>query len=134
MKTTMTMKMIVLFGGALLLTAGVASAEPADEVVANVPFDFVVGTTPMPAGKYVVKTPMDDPAVVLIESASGRLAAFALTIPGDDHPSDQSQLVFVKHDNRYYLSRVMENDGESREIAPIHGRDLTAVTVAPANP
>src|SRR5215471_12026230 len=114
---------ICLLGGAWLLGAGVATAAPQEEqIVANVPFDFVVGSTPMPAGKYVVKTESENPEVVLVESTDGRHAAFALTTPISNRPVDQSALTFEKRDHQYVLSRLTTEDGEGRELAAAHPR------------
>jgi hypothetical protein len=124
-----------LLGGALLLTAGVATAAPQEEqIVANVPFDFVVGTTPMPAGKYVVKTATDNPEVLLVESTNGHYAAFALTTPVVSRPSDQSSLVFEKRDNQYVLSRLMGEDGEGHALATKHSHNGTEVALTPMIP
>lgn len=110
-----------LLAGALLVTAGIASAAPQDEqIVANVPFDFVVGTTAMPSGKYVLKTETDNPEVVLVESVDGQHAAFAITIPVSSRRADEPTLTFEKRDNRYVLSRLMRYDGEGLEIASTH--------------
>jgi len=126
---------ICLLGGALLVGAGVATAAPQEEqIVANVPFDFVVGSTPMPAGKYVVKTATDNPEVVLVESANGRYAAFALTMPIANRPVDQSTLIFEKRDNQYVLSRLMTEDGEGRELAAAHPHNPNEVALTPMIP
>lgn len=121
-----------LLGGALLLMAGVATAAPQEEqVVANVPFDFVVGTTAMPAGKYVVKTAADNPDVLLVESANGQHAAFALTTPISGRPVDQSTLIFEKRDNQYVLSKLMSEDGEGRELAATHPKNGSEEALTP---
>src|SRR5690242_298771 len=90
---------------AAAIALGSASAARADdEVVAKVPFSFIVGNVRMPAGKYVVKSQGDTPDVVAIAAVDGRQSAFVLTIPTNDaggHP----QLVFKRIGNQYVLAR-----------------------------
>ena len=131
-----TLHTLLILGGALLISAGAASAGQLDEpIVANVPFDFVVGTTHLPAGKYVVK-PADpeNPAVVLIESTDRRHVAYALTIPlNSNERTDRSSLVFEKRENRYVLSKVMPLDGEGDEL-PVGHAVRQEPAAAPTNP
>ena len=132
---TRIITMMSVLAGALLVTAGIASAAPQDEqIVANVPFDFVVGTTSMPSGKYVVKTETDNPEVVLIESVDGQHAAFAITIPVSSRRADEPTLTFEKRDNRYFLSRLMRYDGEGLEIASTHPHSANDIAPTPTVP
>src|SRR5256885_15987549 len=78
----LTVNTIRILAVGLLSIAGAATARADDdEIVANVPFNFIVGSTLMPAGKYLVKPASDDLRVVLIERSDGRQAAFSLTVP-----------------------------------------------------
>ena len=52
-----------------MLIAGASPARAEERVIARVPFDFVVGSVKMPAGRYVV-TEGDDPALVSIANAN----------------------------------------------------------------
>jgi hypothetical protein len=119
----------------LCLAADAARAEPQDEIVANVPFDFVVGSVQLPAGKYTVKPASDDPSVAMIESADGRHVSLTLTMPAEQRPTGQATLVFEKRDNQYFLSRLMDPDGDGREIVPSRAsRQHEVATTAPTNP
>ena len=98
-----------------LRTAAVVRA--AERVVVHVPFDFIVGTTQLPAGDYVVTEEVNDTqGVVSIESTDGRQCVFALTIAATAPRPSQSDLVFEKFQNRYFLSKVAREGGLAREI------------------
>ncbi len=101
-----------------LLGLGAASVARAGErVVVRVPFDFIVGTTELPAGNYVVtEDASDNQGLLSIESADGRQCAFALTIAATAPRPSQTELVFEKFENRYFLSRVASEGGLAREI------------------
>ena len=133
-KRTVNMRRIVM--AAMLCIAGAATARADDGLlVANVPFDFVVGTVHLPAGRYIVKPAAGDLSVVEIEGRDSHQSAFALTIPAAwDAKVAQPDLVFEKRDNQYFLARVIPADGNEREIPPSHARGEHEVAVAPVNP
>jgi hypothetical protein len=108
-----------VFLAAAVVTGGSAADARADDevIAARVPFAFFVHDALMPAGAYVVKESSSDPGVVTIASADGRQSVFALTIPAAANElGAQPELVFVKIDNQYFLSRLVEADGNEREI------------------
>jgi hypothetical protein len=108
----------IVRGVVVLLGLGTATAARADErVVVHVPFDFIVGTTQLSAGDYVVTEDVSDAqGVVSIESTDGRQCVFVLTIAGTAPRPSESQLVFEKFENRYFLSKVASEGGSAREI------------------
>jgi hypothetical protein len=103
---------------AVLLAAGASAAHAEENLVeATVPFAFVVGTTELPAGAYLVRQLFDDPSVVTIVSADGRHVANTITIAGEaDMTKMQPALVFKKLDGRYFLERVTADDGIERDL------------------
>jgi hypothetical protein len=124
---------------AALLVGIAVSATPAraqeERIVAKVPFDFYVGGTELPAGKYTVKAATDDLSVVSIASEDGSAFAFVMTTPFTWVQSvDEPELVFERHENHYVLAKLIEADGNEREVAPpIHERTAEPA-VAPDNP
>src|SRR5260221_6087718 len=103
--------------------ASVARAE-SDEIVAKVPFAFIVGGVQLPAGDYTVKEDANDPGIVSIASRDGRQAVYTLTIPlAPDARAAQPRLVFRKFDDQYFLEQLVPEDGNDREIV------LTAATM-----
>jgi hypothetical protein len=132
----LTVKTIRILAVGLLSIAGAATARADDDqIVAKVPFSFIVNGAQMPAGTYIVKPASGDQRVVLIESSDGRQAAFSLTVPlGSDVRVAAPELVFEKHDNQYFLARLIAADGNEREIPPTHARSEREVAVAGVNP
>ena len=109
----------VVIAAAMVIALGSASAAQAQEtrLVAHVPFAFIVGSSVMPAGEYVVKDESDNDSVLAIASADGRRFATTLTIPASsDDSSGQAQLVFDKVGSQYFLARVMPAGSEERDI------------------
>jgi hypothetical protein len=133
MKTTnITRAAILAF--AILGAATVARAD--ERIVAHVPFSFIVGTTELPPGDYVVTEDFsDNQGVLRIESANGRRSLYALSIVAAEPRPPKSELVFEKFDNRYFLSRVAGEGGLSREIpltSTIMQSEIVRIQAAPS--
>jgi len=107
--------------GAAAIVIGAASPARAEQrLVANVPFDFIVGTLRMPAGHYVV-TESDDRAVVSIANTNGHDFPFVLTVAESlDQTIDQPELVFKQYGGQRFLSDVLTSGSDGREI-PLNG-------------
>jgi hypothetical protein len=115
-----TMKTCNLVRGVILalLMVGTAAMARADErVVVHIPFSFIAGTTQLPAGDYVVTEDVNDNQNVLaIESADGHHSVFALSIAAKAPRPEQTELIFEKFENRYFLSKVASEAGLTRQI------------------
>jgi len=122
MKRSIVMTMHI--AAALLLCAGAASDARADEerIVVKVPFDFLVGDTRLPAGTYVVQPSSQDLSVIAIQNEDRRESAYAMTIPlNSDESVKDPELVFEKHEGGYVLSKIVEADGNERQLSiPAH--------------
>jgi len=93
-----------------------STAQAQQRLIANVPFDFVVGNARMPAGHYLV-TETDDPAVVSIANTDGHDFTFVLTIAGSfDDAVAQPELVFKQYGGIRFLPQIVAADREGREI------------------
>ena len=132
----LTVKTIRILAVGLLSIAGAATARADDDqIVANVPFSFIVNGAQMPAGTYIVEPASGDQRVVLIESSDRRQAAFSLTVPlGSNVRVATPELVFEKRDTQYFLARLIASDGAEREIPPTHASSEREVAVAGVNP
>ena len=72
---------------------------------ADIPFDFVVGKTRLPAGEYHVK-PVNQ-AVTLIQSRDARASAIAMTTAVQaKKTADVGKLVFNRYGDQYFLSKI----------------------------
>lgn len=101
------MKRILAIALSTLATLGASTGALAQDraLVANVPFNFTVGETPMPAGEYIISAP--DSGVVKIESRDKQVAASVTTLPGHQDVKGGPKLVFNHYGNQYFLHRVL---------------------------
>ena len=100
--------------GAAVMFLGIAHSARADEeVVARVPFDFIVGGQRLPAGKYVVT---QNRALVSIASADRRYFAFVLMNPMSAGEAwTAPRLVFERIGEDHFLSQVVAGRKEASE-------------------
>ena len=109
-----------------------ASAQQS-EVLAKVPFDFVVEGRTLPAGTYRIE-PQGD--FLLIDSLDGKAAAFATAIQGDTSADGEAELYFHVVGGERFLRRILfagsegqrgdptlQDGKEGRSIACIAGCD-----------
>lgn len=93
---------------AIALATAVMSANaqsPTRLVVADIPFEFVVGDKAMPAAEYRLRQAYSN--AVAIQTADLRNTAIRLTTSIEPRRSQtQARLVFHRYGNRYFLSEV----------------------------
>jgi len=105
------------FYAALLLAASACIAQTRGDVVAIIPFPFVVAGHTLPAGRYIV-SPMNQNTVRLHESTGpGMLVLMnAAQRPQSDN---SSKLVFHRYESTYFLSQVwITGSNQGREVSP----------------
>ncbi len=101
---------LVLSMSSLLVMLAVVPASGAGrrdhKIQADIPFDFMVGETTLPAGTYTVSTSAPD--VVLIRSLDGHESVLVITQSVQESltPSDETKLVFNRHGDLYFLAQV----------------------------
>jgi hypothetical protein len=100
--------------GAAVMVLGIAQSARADEeVVARVPFDFIVGGQRLPAGKYLVT---QNRALVSIESTDRRHFVFVLMNPMSTNEAwTAPRLVFERIGEDHFLSQVVAGPKEGSE-------------------
>jgi hypothetical protein len=113
----MTTLMIVV---GLVLVAGVATAngQSRDRLVAQVPFEFIVGDKALASGEYKLSTVTSAGDALMIKNADAGDAAIRFTSPiGHKNTKTYARLVFHRYDNRYFLSQVwMSGESVGREL------------------
>ncbi len=113
-KGTGSLWTVVAAAAMVLIVAPAARAQ--DEVAANVPFDFFVGTARMPAGDYLISEEFSG-NVVKIAGMRNQQASFALTMGGSiDESLSQPELVFEKIGNTYFLERIVIDSDNVRDL------------------
>jgi hypothetical protein len=95
---------IALFTIATLAAApGLVAQEPA--VKANIPFNFTVGDTSMPAGEYIISRPYLH--VVKIQSADRQHEALVVSSHSYHEAGATGKVVFDKYGEYYFLRRIL---------------------------
>jgi hypothetical protein len=89
--------------GSLASCAGAIAQQPA--MKANIPFNFNVGNTWMPAGEYTISTPLRH--VLEFQSADHANIATVVSSESHDESNSGSKLVFTRYGNQYFLHRVL---------------------------
>ena len=86
-----------------------ASTQITSEIKANVPFTFYVGNTQLPAGEYTIKPATDNPDLLEMRSADGKMAVLilGLTAQAATTPA-KTELVFKKYGNVAILSQIFQ--------------------------
>jgi hypothetical protein len=91
---------IFLITLASVAATGANAQEPA--LKANIPFDFTVGNTWMPAGEYTITAPIRE---VLLLRTAGHSASIVSS--ENNAESSGSKLVFDRYGNQYFLHEVL---------------------------
>ncbi len=103
------------FYAALLLAASACIAQTQGDIVAIIPFPFVVAGQTLPAGRYIV-SPMNQTTLRLHESTGPGMLVLtnAALRPESD---DSSKLVFHRYESTYFLWQVwIAGSDRGREV------------------
>jgi hypothetical protein len=114
-----------------LLVGLAASAQAQSKIRVNVPFDFTIGTTLLPAGEYTVQPASANVSteVLSFRDAAGNSRAVTMGIRMEPSGKDTvPKLVFHRYGDLYFLSQVWLNANDAgSEIRPgSHERELLA--------
>jgi hypothetical protein len=106
-KKFLMLSVLVLGGGGVVAKA---QMDAVSRIQANVPFDFTVSETRLPAGKYEIRRLDDEVSNILeMRSANGRITV-AFTAEDaqrqDDQIASKTELIFDKVGDQYFLSQV----------------------------
>lgn len=105
------------FALALFISAARSNAQTT-QLIANIPFTFVVRGQELPAGQYDVRFPNSGSGIVLIESSGTGASTFMLTSPagGEDPAGNEAALVFTHRENRYVLTEIWQSLDEGEDV------------------
>jgi hypothetical protein len=89
-----------------------AQAQIIGNLEVNIPFQFHVGSSKLPAGKYIIHMLDDsDLKVMEISSADGSTSAlFNVQSAVANSASARNELIFNKYGNRYFLAELFDED------------------------
>jgi hypothetical protein len=99
-------QLFALIGLGLLLATASAYAQTG-VVKANVPFNFIVDKTQIPAGEYLIQSIGTSNSALAIESRDRTLLKMVLPIVCESSaPQAKTKLVFHRYGDQYFLSQV----------------------------
>ncbi|MBI1353455.1 MAG: hypothetical protein GC160_03850 [Acidobacteria bacterium] len=105
---------LTLAFAALSLLPGVANAQIITNIDADIPFQFVVGDTTLPAGKYIIE-PRGEEEIAVV-SNNGRTTVMHTCIRAVAHSEpDKTELIFRRYGNHEFLYKVFLG-GESNGL------------------
>ncbi len=109
--------MLALIVALALATAVVsANAQSPNRVMADIPFEFVVGDKTLPAGKYSV-TPVTAGGALAIQKTDGRNSVLRLSdLAERDRNKTHARLVFHRYGQSYFLAEVWNGESIGRQL------------------
>ena len=112
MKTAYTMIALLVLVGSMAVAAQAQSVRQ-PQVRADIPFQFHVGNTTLPAGEYTVRlvNPDSDAAALQISRRDGGANAIINMIGASGSGQGMTKLGFRRYGNQYYFAEVWV-DGE----------------------
>ncbi len=112
--------MLVLIVMLALATAVVsANAQSSNRVVAEIPFEFVVGNKALPSGQYTLTEGSSDGSALIIQSADTKNSVVRLTNSIEPRRNKtHARLMFHRYGERYFLAEVWSGANST-------GRELT---------
>jgi hypothetical protein len=109
---------VAVFSLLLVLSSASVQAQSKRNSI-NIPFNFNVGQTTLPASEYTVEpTRKDSQNVWLLENKNRHASVVFTTIPVWTRVTqEQTKLVFNRYDDQYFLSQICTaGDNSSREL------------------
>jgi len=101
---------IALF--AAIVNVAIAAASAQDIAKADIPFNFRVGSTLMPAGSYRIEHV--ESGVVWINEVNGKSNAVALAQTNSGGTAAPSKLVFNRYGDQYFLRELLKANGAAQ--------------------
>ena len=96
---------VALIGVAGLGTT--AKAQAVDQIVVNMPYEFVAAGKTLPAGTYTVKRLSDtDPNVLILSSFENRASAIVVSTQVESSFADKAQVSLEQVGGEYFLSKI----------------------------
>jgi hypothetical protein len=120
-------KTTLLFGGLLALATSLSAESALLQV--NVPFAFMAGTTPMPAGNYTIEEPTMH-GVLLLRGSQPNSTALVLAVNAGPSNTTQAGVTFSRRGGDVVLSTVSVPGGSSYSLLAPEHKTAAAVSVA----
>lgn len=113
--------MMVLIGSMTVAAQAQNNGRP--QWVAEIPFQFNVGNTTLPAGEYLVRSVSDSsPIVVLaIQSRDGKASAMLMMTTVQGKTPDRGKLMFNRYGSQYFFAQTWL-DGDNIGLEALRSR------------
>lgn len=108
---------IVLFIGATLMSASSAMAQ-ASIVKADIPFNFKVNNTFLPAGSYIFSFGTAHPGWLVVQDQKNTVKVLEIGQPGALSQGNPRELIFHCYHGQYFLSQVHFNSASDGVFLP----------------
>ena len=101
---------------AILTSVVSANAQSRVTVSANIPFEFVVGDTMLPAGEYSLRPATSGDEALMVQNAENGHAIVRLTEPAIESKKKHTRLVFHRYGQSYFLAEVWKGERLGRRL------------------
>lgn len=110
--------MFVLVGS--MAVAARAQTSGRTQLIANIPFEFNVGSKALPAGEYTVSqvNPASDHSVLQLRSKDGRAGAMVQMTSVIGKTQESAKLIFRRYGNHYFFAQAWVDGDASGLEAP----------------
>lgn len=130
--------MLMLVVGLALASAVAANGQGGEKLIAQVPFDFMVGNKTLASGQYHVRAVNSAGDALSIRNADAKDQALCLTDGAGRAKAEskgEARLVFHRYGNTYFLSQVwMAGSSIGRELRKTRQEraiERELITIAP---
>jgi hypothetical protein len=103
----------------MMIAPLVAYGQTSEVLTFNVPFDFAVGKTVMPAGHYVVQTDARHNFMLTIRNEHHSAVTSTQTIDSSAGNGHNARLLFRRFDNHYALAEMWGDDQTYGHAVPV---------------
>ena len=105
----------------------IAKAQAVDQVVVNIPFEFMVAGKTLPARTYAVKRLSDtDPSALILSSFENRANAIVVSTQVESSSDDKAKLTFEQVGDEHFLSKIETADHVFTMMPASHSEILEA--------
>ena len=112
---TMLMLLVAL---AFAIAVVSANAQHANTVLANIPFEFVVGDKKLPAGRYTLRSANQPRDALIIQGVkNGQSAIRMISSTAQEKEGTDARLVFHRYGQNYFLAEVWNGESDGLRLA-----------------
>jgi hypothetical protein len=128
----MKSQMFVLVGLGLLLATASAYAQTG-VVKANVPFNFIVNKTELPAGQYKIQNLGLTGSAMAIDGSDGNIvSSFLPNVCQSPQAQKTTKLIFHRYDAQYFLAQIWTQGNDRGHELPVSGLETEVARTVPA--